>query len=95
MTKELEPLVSISHIQLITGCNFITAERMQRIIERKAQERYKRTCKWTIKKSGAIYDVYKCTACGYEYAESRTDRGVKTELICAKFCPNCGAEVIE
>lgn len=52
-----------------------------------------RTCSWDIIKSGAIYDVYRCSVCGYEYAESRTDHGVKVELCDAKFCPNCGARV--
>lgn len=56
--------------------------------------RYKRTCEWSIKKGGTFYDVYQCSACGYEYAESRTDHGIKVELIDAKFCPNCGAEVV-
>lgn len=57
--------------------------------------RYKRTCEWSIKKGGTFYDVYQCSACGYEYAESRTDHGIKVELIDAKFCPNCGAEVVD
>lgn len=57
--------------------------------------RHKRTCEWSIKKGGTFYDVYQCSACGYEYAESRTDHGIKVELIDAKFCPNCGAEVVD
>lgn len=57
--------------------------------------RYKRTCEWSIKKGGTFYDVYQCSACGYEYAESRTDHGIKVELCDAKFCPNCGAEVVD
>lgn len=57
--------------------------------------RYKRTCEWNIKHSGTLYDVYQCSACGYEYAESRTDHGIKVELCDAKFCPNCGAEVLD
>lgn len=60
-----------------------------------ANTRHKRTCEWSIKKGGTFYDVYQCSACGYEYAESRTDHGIKVELIDAKFCPNCGAEVVD
>lgn len=52
-----------------------------------------RTCNWDIIKSGSIYDVYRCSVCGYEYAESRTDHGVKVELFDARFCPRCGARV--
>lgn len=56
--------------------------------------RAERTCRWEVVKHGAIYDVYRCSACGYEYAESRTDKGVKVEWIDANFCPGCGAKVV-
>lgn len=56
--------------------------------------RAERTCTWEVVKGGCIYDVYACSACGYEYAESRCDNGVKTEICDAKYCPNCGAKVV-
>lgn len=92
MTKELEPLVSISKIQLITGCNFTTAERMQRIIERKAEERYKRTCKM---EPHPDYDLVTCSICGYEEERLILIPTVENASFDGKFCPNCGAEVIE
>lgn len=82
MTKKLEPLVSISQIQLITGCNFTTAERMQRIIERKANERYKRTCHKVPGKMGYQGRKVICSECGYGLGDSRWH-----------FCPKCGAEI--
>ena len=50
-------------------------------------------CEWQLVKSGVLYDVWRCSACGYEHAESRTDPGA-TELD-PNFCPNCGGRVKE
>lgn len=55
-------------------------------------ERYERVreCEMEHVKSGALYDVWRCSACGYEYAES-----VSETSIVQNFCPNCGAKVKE
>lgn len=45
-------------------------------------------CEWELVHSGAMYDVYRCSKCLYEHAESRTD-GNATELD-PSYCPNCG-----
>lgn len=50
------------------------------------------TCRWQSEKHGPLYDVFSCSACGYEYAESRTDMGA-TDLT-PNFCPNCGRKVV-
>lgn len=52
--------------------------------------RAERTCNIEHAKSGAMYDVWRCSACGYEYAES-----VSETSIVQNFCPNCGARVVE
>ena len=44
-------------------------------------------------KSGALYDVFRYTCCGYEHAESRTDSGASE--IPMNWCPNCGAKIVE
>lgn len=51
------------------------------------------TCEWQCEKHGPLYDVYSCSVCKYEYAESRTDRGA-TDLV-PNYCPNCGAKVVD
>lgn len=45
---------------------------------------------WLIVGGGIMYDVYKCSDCGYEAAESRTDHGIKQEMADFNYCPNCG-----
>ena len=52
--------------------------------------RAERTCRIEHVKSGAMYDVWRCSACGYEYAES-----VSEESIVQNYCPNCGSRVVE
>ena len=39
-------------------------------------------------KNGPCYDVWRCSACGYEYAEN-----VSMDSIVQNFCPNCGRRV--
>lgn len=51
-----------------------------------------RECYVEYMKSGALYDVYRYTCCGYEHSESRTDAGASE--IPLNWCPNCGARVI-
>ena len=53
-----------------------------------------RTCRWELAKRGTVYDVYGCSACGYEYAEPVTDGGVLVSIGDASYCPSCGAKVI-
>ena len=47
-----------------------------------------RTCEMEHIKGGAMYDVWRCSACGYEYAES-----VAETSIVQGYCPNCGAKI--
>lgn len=49
------------------------------------------TCEWVLEHSGTLYDKWRCSECGYEYVESRTDSGA-TELD-PNFCPKCGKAV--
>ena len=49
-----------------------------------------RTCSIEHAKGGAMYDVWRCSACGYEYAESVAD-----ESIVQNYCPNCGAKAVK
>lgn len=51
-----------------------------------------RTCRFERVKSSPPYDVYRCTACGFEWAENRTDPGTKE--MPDNYCPNCGAKVV-
>lgn len=51
--------------------------------------RAERMCEIEHVKGGAMYDVWRCSACGYEYAES-----VSETSIVQNYCPNCGARVI-
>ena len=46
------------------------------------------TCEVQHVKSGAMYDVWRYTCCGYEHAES-----VSEEAIPQNFCPKCGKRV--
>lgn len=46
------------------------------------------TCEMEHVKDGPCYDVWRCSACGYEYAEN-----VSMDSIVQNFCPNCGREV--
>lgn len=48
-----------------------------------------RTCRIEHVKGGAMYDVWRCSACGYEYAES-----VSETSIVQNYCPNCGSRVV-
>ena len=48
-------------------------------------------CEWVLEHSGTLYDRWRCSECGYEYVDSRTDSGA-TELD-PRFCPNCGRRV--
>ena len=48
-----------------------------------------RTCEIEHVKGGARYDVWRCSACGYEYAES-----VSETSVVRNYCPNCGAKVV-
>ena len=48
------------------------------------------TCRMEHVKDGPCYDVWRCSACGYEYAEN-----VSMDSIVQNFCPNCGREVVE
>ena len=48
-------------------------------------------CKWELAHSGTLYDIWRCSCCGYEFAEPRTSQGYK-ELE-PNFCPICGREV--
>lgn len=57
--------------------------------------RAERTCRWELVKRGTMYDVYGCSACGYEYAEPVTDGGVLVSIGDASYCPSCGAKVVE
>ncbi len=52
--------------------------------------RAERTCEIKHIKSGAMYDVWRCSACGYEYAESVSDMS-----IVGSYCPNCGAKAAD
>lgn len=54
-------------------------------------EQRREKCKWELTKSGTLYDIWRCSCCGYEFAEPRTSQGY-TELE-PNFCPNCGREV--
>ena len=47
------------------------------------------TCDIEHVKGGARYDVWRCSACGYEYAES-----VSETSIVQNFCPNYGKKVV-
>lgn len=47
-----------------------------------------RTCEIEHVKGGARYDVWRCSACGYEYAES-----VSETSVVQNYCPNCGRKV--
>ena len=51
--------------------------------------RAERTCEIKHVKGGAMYDVWRCSACGYEFVES-----VSEASIVQNYCPNCGAKVI-
>lgn len=55
--------------------------------------RYEPTCTWKHTKSGPLYDVWVCCSCAYEYAESRTDRGVDNADF--TYCPSCGARIVD
>lgn len=55
--------------------------------------RHESTCTWEATKGGCVYAVYTCSNCGYEYAESRCDNGIRNEICDANYCPNCGAKV--
>lgn len=48
------------------------------------------TCRMEHVKGGPCYDVWRCSACGYEYAEN-----VSEDSIVQNFCPNCGRKVKE
>ena len=63
----------------------VTVERRRYVPER--------TCEWQLVHCGPLYDKYRCSDCGYEYVESRTDDGA-TELD-PNFCPKCGKAVGE
>jgi rubrerythrin len=52
-----------------------------------------RTCEWVLEHSGTLYDKWRCSLCGYLFVESRTDGGA-TDFD-PKFCPECGARVVE
>lgn len=51
--------------------------------------RAERTCCIEHVKGGAMYDVWRCSTCGYEYAESVSEKG-----IVQNYCPNCGRKCI-
>ena len=51
--------------------------------------RAERTCEIKHVKGGAMYDVWRCSACGYEFVES-----VSEASIVQNYCPNCGARVV-
>lgn len=68
-----------------------TAQLCQRLADLIEPEP-ERTCKWELKHGGTIYDVWKCSICGFEYAENRCDNGV-TDFD-PNYCPNCGAKVV-
>lgn len=51
------------------------------------------TCEWQLVKSGPCYLVCRCSVCGYEHAESMTDKGA-TDFD-PSFCPSCGREVMD
>ena len=48
-----------------------------------------RTCHIEHVKGGAMYDVWRCSTCGYEYAESVSEKG-----IVQNYCPSCGCKVV-
>ena len=51
--------------------------------------RAERTCYIEHVKRGALCDVWRCSYCGYDYAES-----VSEPSIIQNYCPNCGAKVV-
>lgn len=57
--------------------------------------RYEPTCRMDSVKSGPLYDVYRCSRCGYGYAENRCDPGMKTGTMDGERCPNCGSLIEE
>lgn len=51
-----------------------------------------KTCRMETVKSGPLYDVWRCTACGAEFSESRTDGSAWAFE--PAYCPRCGAQVV-
>lgn len=51
-----------------------------------------KTCRMETVKSGLLYDVWRCTACGAEFSESRTDGSAWSFELA--YCPRCGAQVV-
>lgn len=45
---------------------------------------------WLLVGGGIMYDVYRCSACGFEAAHSMTDHGIKWEMCDFEYCPKCG-----
>ena len=86
-------------VELFDACELSNLRHLQRIeeLEEECAElrtlKEERTCEWTLEHSGTLYDKWKCSECGYEYVESRTDSGA-TELV-PNYCPNCGSRVVE
>lgn len=72
----------------------VTDERFARAVHDGRAWEPVRTCRWELAKRGTVYDVYGCSACGYEYAEPVTDGGVLVSIGDASYCPNCGAKVV-
>lgn len=82
MTKELEQLVSASRIQVITGCSYLPAKKLQEYIEEQVNTSYKRTCHKLPGKMGYQGRKVICSECGYGLGDDRWS-----------FCPKCGAEI--
>lgn len=52
-----------------------------------------RTCRFDLVENGPVYAVWKCSACGFEAAENKTDAG--TNVFDPNYCEDCGAKVVE
>ena len=68
-----------------TRSDYRTQRENELRVERREAER---TCCIEHVKKGALYDVWRCSSCGYEYAES-----VSEPSMIQNYCPNCGRKV--
>lgn len=53
---------------------------------------HEKTCEMELVKRGPIYDVWKCTECGEEFPENRTDSGAW--CFEPNYCPMCRTKVV-
>ena len=51
------------------------------------------TGEWVLEHSGALYDKWRCSKCGYLFVEPRCDQGYSD--LEPNFCPKCGVDFRE